>query len=178
MGEEVLDDFLVEHHAKSLVKEPTCFKSLDNPSCIDLFLTNSVQSFQNTTTVATGLSDFHKMSVTVLKTTFPRASPRVNYYRDHRNFCVHAFRGDLRLRLSGASDYSDFEETFMKTLDEHAPIKQKVVRANDKPYMTKALRKAIMLRSSLKNKYMKYKAPDMHQAYQSLGHRVLIYNTL
>ena len=41
----------------------------------------------------------------------------------------------------------------MKTLDEHAPIKQKVVRANDKPYMTKALRKAIMLRSSLKNKY-------------------------
>ena len=101
--EEVLDDFLVEHHAKSLVKEPTCFKSLDNPSCIDLFLTNSVQSFQNTTTVATGLSDFHKMSVTVLKTTFPKASPRVNYYRDHKNFCVHAFRGDLRSRLGSAS---------------------------------------------------------------------------
>ena len=49
---------------KNLVKDKTCFKSIDNPSCIDLFLTNSFQSFQKTTTVSTGLSDFHKMIVT------------------------------------------------------------------------------------------------------------------
>ena len=50
---ETLNDFLFEHNAKNLVKEKTCFKSLKNPSCIDLFLTNSHQSFQNTTAVAT-----------------------------------------------------------------------------------------------------------------------------
>ena len=48
---EFLEDFLFEHHAKNLVKEATCFKSIDNPSCIDLFITNSPLSFQNTTTV-------------------------------------------------------------------------------------------------------------------------------
>ena len=75
-----LIEFMADYHAKNLVKEPTCFKSIDNPSCIDLFITNSYLSFQNTTTVATGLSDFHKMTVTILKTTFPRAKRRVITY--------------------------------------------------------------------------------------------------
>ena len=60
-NENCLNDFLSDYNAKNLVKENTCFKSLDNPSCIDLFLTNSHQRFQHITTVCTGLSDFHKM---------------------------------------------------------------------------------------------------------------------
>ena len=40
------------------------------------------------------------------------------------------------------------------------------MRANDKPYMTKALRKGIMLRSSLKNKFLKYKSPDLERAFK------------
>ena len=80
-----LGEFMADFHAKNLVKEPTCFKSIENPSCIDLFITNSYLSFQNTTTVATGLSDFHKMTVTVLKTTFPKAKPRVITYRTPYN---------------------------------------------------------------------------------------------
>ena len=81
-GEEILQDFLFEQNMKNLVKDKTCFKSIKKPSCIDLFLTNSSLSFQNTTTVATGLSDFHKMVVTVMKTTFPKAEPQIVYYRD------------------------------------------------------------------------------------------------
>lgn len=54
-------DFLLEQNVTNLVKEKTCFKCLYNPSCIDVFLTTSHQSFQNTTTVATGLSDFNKI---------------------------------------------------------------------------------------------------------------------
>ena len=33
--------FLFEMNAKNIVMEPTCFKSLSNPSCIDLVITNS-----------------------------------------------------------------------------------------------------------------------------------------
>ena len=73
----ILDEFMDEFHAKNLVKEPTCFKSTENPSCIDLFITNSYRSFQKTSTVSTGLSDFHKMVITVLKTTFPKEEPKV-----------------------------------------------------------------------------------------------------
>ena len=160
--EEVLVDFLFEIDLKNLVKEKTCFKSLENPSCIDLFLTNCPLSFQNTTTVATGLSDFHKMVVTVMKTTFPKAEPQILYYRDYKNFDLYKFRADLREQLSRIpeKDYFQFEITFLKVLEQHAPMKQRVLRANSKPYMTKALRKAIMRRSALKTRYLKCKTDE------------------
>ena len=43
--EPQLSDFLNQYNAKNLVKEKTCFKSIDNPSCIDLFITNKSSSF-------------------------------------------------------------------------------------------------------------------------------------
>ena len=52
-------------------------------------------------------------------------------------------------------DYSQFHEIFRKTLDAIAPQKKKILRFNHNPFMTKALRKAIMVRSTLKNKYNK-----------------------
>ena len=41
----------------------------------------------------------------------------------------------------------------MKILDLQAPMKERVVRANNQPFVTTQLRKAIMTRSGLKNKY-------------------------
>ena len=67
-----LSQFLFEYNAKNIVKDKTCFKSLTNQSCIDLFITNSHNSFQNTTAISTGLSDFHRLIVTVLKTSFKK----------------------------------------------------------------------------------------------------------
>ena len=45
-------------------------------SCIDLILTNNAMAFQNTTTVFTGLSDFHKLVLTVLKTSITKSKPQ------------------------------------------------------------------------------------------------------
>ena len=133
--ESPLGEFLYERDAKNLVKEATCFKNPENPSCIDLFLTNSIRSFQGTTTVTTGLSDFHKMVVTVMKTTFPKAKPKVVQYRDYKNFNLQNFRRDLRskIREEPINTYDAFEDIFMLTLNNHAPQKSKVLRANDKP---------------------------------------------
>ena len=151
-------DFLFGYSASNLVKENTCFKSLDNPSCIDLLVTDSRGSFQGTTAVATGLSDFHKMVITVMKTTFPKSPPKVVYYRDYKNFVLKDFRRELKNRFGGdcgAPQYASFEQIFLDVLEKHAPAKQRTVRANDKPYMTKSLRRAIMKRSALKTKYLK-----------------------
>ena len=72
-----LDTFCSIWNLKSLGKEPTCFKNPNNPSCIDLFLTNTIRSFQETQVFETGLSDFHKLVVTVLKSTFPKLPPKI-----------------------------------------------------------------------------------------------------
>ena len=62
-----LSQFLFEMNAKNILKEPTCYKSLSNPDCIDLVITNSSSSFQNTKAISTGLSNFNKMVITILK---------------------------------------------------------------------------------------------------------------
>ena len=48
----------------------------------------------------------------------------------------------------------------------HAPIKKKLLRANHVPYMTKALRKAIMKRSELESKYVKNKTNENLKSYK------------
>ena len=40
VGEPDIDTFLQDYDAKNIVKDNTCFKSIDNPSCVDLFITN------------------------------------------------------------------------------------------------------------------------------------------
>ena len=54
----------------------TCFKSPDNPKTIDLILTNKKRSFMGSSTVETGLSDFHAMIFTVLKGGFVKKGPK------------------------------------------------------------------------------------------------------
>ena len=54
----------------------THYKSAKNPCCIDLVLVNSPMSIQNTLTITTALSDFHKMAITVLKTAFAKLIPK------------------------------------------------------------------------------------------------------
>ena len=147
-----LKDFLDLYRLKNLFKEPTCYKS-HTPKCIDLVLTNRNKSVQKTTTVETGLSDFHKMVVTVLKTAFPEQGLTAINYRNCKKYNENAFKSDLQheLKRIDPSDlnYGSFEAAFDRILDKHAPSKKKYAPANDKPFMTCALRKAIMLRSKL-----------------------------
>ena len=140
-----------------MVKEKTCFKGINNPKCVDLLILNKEKCFKSATTIDTGLSDFHKMVLVVLKKKFEKAKPKVISYRDYRHFDGNSFRCALRFELSKISthSYSSFEKVFLETLNDHAPLKQKTIRANHAPYMTKTLRKAMMHRSQLETKYRK-----------------------
>ena len=69
---------------------------MQNPSCIDLLLTNNVYAFQQTTTICTGLSDCHKLVLTVLKTTVPRSQPKEITYRDYKQFDPSKFKKELK----------------------------------------------------------------------------------
>ena len=70
--EKEMFNFCETYNLENLIKEPTCFKSAENPSSIDLILTNKKNCFQNSMTIETGLSDFHKMTVTVMKRYFKK----------------------------------------------------------------------------------------------------------
>ena len=115
-------------------------------------ISNKEKCFKSATTNDTGLSDFDKMVLVVLKKKIEKAK-----YRDYRNFDGNYFRCALRLELSKISthSYSSFEKVFLETLNDHAPLKQKTIRANHALYMMKTLRKAMMHRSQLETKYRK-----------------------
>ena len=64
------------------------------------------------------------------------------------------------------SNFQSFEDIFEKVLNRHALEKKKVLRANGKPYVTKAIRKAIMKRSELATKYRARPNEENQKAYK------------
>ena len=62
-----LEEFCASHNLKNLIKQLTCFKNLENPTFIDHILTNHPKSFYLPSVFETGLSDFHKLTLTVSK---------------------------------------------------------------------------------------------------------------
>ena len=55
MEEQQIKDFCDNYSLKSLIRQPTCYKSPSNPTCIDLVLTNAPQKFQSTCVLETWL---------------------------------------------------------------------------------------------------------------------------
>ena len=170
MSELCMEEFCLLYDLKSLIKKPTCFKSDSNPSCIDLILTNRVNSFQNSLTVETGISDFHHLVVTVLKTKFKKKPPIIKKYREFKNYNSFNYLNHVNMFLAGKDlhqmPHDIFANSLTCILDEHAPIKTKYVRGNEQPFMTKELRKEHMKRTRLLNKYRKNKNGENENAYK------------
>ena len=86
-------------------------------------LTNKQKRFLKTKTVETGLSDFHKMVVSVFKTSFKKQKPKIVTYRDYKCFDNEKFRESLLIMDKNIS-YDTFENLILQTLGKMAPIKQ------------------------------------------------------
>ena len=87
------------YHLKNLVHASVCYKNSLKPSCIDLFLTNCSRSFQDTQVIETGLSDFHKMNITVLKMFFSKQKHENDFFRNYKKFANSASRKALYRKL-------------------------------------------------------------------------------
>ena len=98
IGETHLDTFLYQHESVNINKEPTSYKNSENPRCIDFILSNRPKSFFKTNTVFTGLPDFHKLVLSVFKTTFQKSKAKEITYRNFKNF---NFNQELRTNLRG-----------------------------------------------------------------------------
>ena len=58
-------------------------------------------------------------------------------------------------------------KTVFHLFNKHAPIKRKYIRANETPFMTKDLHKAIMKRSKLRNNFLKSRNLSNRKNYTS-----------
>ena len=169
-NESCINNFITKHDLKNIVKEPPCSKNTENPTCIDLFITNVPNSSPVTKTITTELSNFHKMVLTVLKNKFIKQKPKEVEYRCYRYVDRGVFRHELSTLLAEAHTLKDFDEFYVSVLDKHAPVKRKTVRINQAQYMTKPLRKTIMRRSALPAKvYKDKKTIDTKNNYETIS---------
>ena len=144
-----LDSFLDERKCKN-IKNKTCFKSVKG-LCTDLILTSRPSLHQFTNVFEAGISDHHLLIYTMLKSTYTKMESKVLSRRRYKNFSEQSFLQDLKQRLSNTGKFSDFNNEFKNTLNDHPPIKTSKICGYTKPHVNKVLRKEIMKRSNLKN---------------------------
>ena len=91
-----------------------CSKNPENPTCIGLFLTNRPGSFQDSTVIETGLSNFHEMCVTVMKIYHCRQKPSVITDRKLKMFSNIEFMKDLEEHLAKSEHFDNIPSNLFK----------------------------------------------------------------
>ena len=167
-----MKDFCDIYSFKNLIKEATCFKNPTNPKCIDLMLTNRHRSFQNSCVIEPGLSDFYKMTVTVLSSSLKKSKPKVISYRDHKNFTNNNYRSFIEelsgnLNITNNTALDTFLDICRGALNKTAPLKQKFAGANNSLFMNKTILRAIMKRTTLRNRFLKDMSDSNRVAYNT-----------
>ena len=157
MSDKAMEDFCSLNNLESLINKPTCYKNHENPACIDRILTNRPSYFQLRNVFETGISDFHLLIATQIKMGFQKKLPKI-IYRDYKKFDNAKLRDDFNNFAFDQFDVSNFKEKIFNIFDEHAPIKQKYLRANEAPFMTKQLHRETMKRSRLLNNFLRTKS--------------------
>ena len=107
----------------------TCFKNPKSPSCTDLMLINKPRSFQIKCVIETGLSDFHRITISVLKMHFRKLPPRVINYKDFKKIDNERFMNSLQYtlneeRIDCSKNPDKFVEVCLTVLNTHAPKKK------------------------------------------------------
>ena len=127
--EAAVSVFCEIYNLKHLIKDKTCSKNPNKPTCIDLIVTNRPKCFQDTVV-------FETVPLLLSKLCNQQNVP-----------------------------FKILKESVNITLDKHAPLKKRYVRANQSPFMNKKLSKEIMKRSRLRNKFLSTKSYIDRKSY-------------
>ena len=124
-------DYLVKRFI-NLVKKPACFKSQDG-TLIHLMLTNRPRSFLKSQNFEIGLSDCHKLVVSILRASFKKLWRKVITYRKvitHDHFLRDLDSRLLQRELYKNRDdpYKKLSELFNDIINHPTPLKQKQVK--------------------------------------------------
>ena len=153
-----LNDFLNGFSLASVIKEPTCFKA--TPSLLDHVYVSKPRRFMSHINYDCGLSDYHNLVCLASKITLPHLKPRVKRYRSMKKFNMDSFIADLHCApFQIAHLFDDVEDSYWAfsciltdVIDTHAPMKKKVIKHSDAPFMNKELRQAMYRKRMAQNR--------------------------
>ena len=108
------------------------------------------------------------MTVTVMKCHFKKKEPIRIVYHDKSNFDAVKFREKIRNQIAakGKMTLEELQSMLANNFLEDAPLKEKVLRGNNAPFMNKTLSQAFSTRARLKNKKQKYPTQRNEDLYR------------
>ena len=157
--ESAVRDFCQIYGCKNLIKDST-----EKPS---------LKCFQNSVALETGLPDFNKMTLIVMKVFYKKQKPTIAAYRSYKKFSNEVFMDDVQNRISQVTsenndlEFDLFKEALNEAIQRYAPIKQLYVRANQAPFINKTINKEIMKWSRVRNKFLSTKDDIDRKAYNN-----------
>ena len=124
--------------------------------------------------IETGLSNFYKMCIMVMKMYYSKQRPSIIHSHKFKNFSNNSFIKDLQALLTKSfNDEAIPFQALRKSVN--APTKKRYARANQAPYMNKNLSKEAMKRSCLRNKFLNTKSDLIEKYITSKEITLLVY---
>ena len=163
----------------NVIDKPTCFKSSQG-TLIDPVLVTNKGRVATSINVTCGFSDWHNIVGCVTKIHMPRQHPTRIFYRSYKKFDDEQFCRDISyIPFHVCTIFDDIDDQYdmytkllTDVVDEHAPIKTKILKKKQAPFMNSRLRKEMHYRNKLKNIYFKYRTGVSWNAYKRQRNKV------
>ncbi len=172
-------DLCQPYGLSNLITEPTCFKS-EKGTLLDPILVTNKYKFQSPFNLHCGSSDWHNMVGCVTRLKVPPQRPTKIQYRSYKNFDELKFTQDVSCIPFHVCEIFDdvhdqywfASELYSDVINEHAPIKKRVIRTEQIPYMHSELRKEMYKRNMYKNLSFKFRTQHLRDRYTRQRNKV------
>ena len=149
------DIFQLQQHIQSPTRTTHTTSSL-----VDIILTYSGDSKTlEEGVIQLGISD-HSLVYLCRKISIPKAPPKIVFTRQYKNYNVTQFNNDLNevfnlpMNTSISNDpnalWNDFKTKLLSVADKHAPIRQRRIKREYKPWLTNQIKQMSYHRDHLK----------------------------
>ena len=173
-----LNNFMDIFYCKNLVKERTCYAG-NEPSLIDVIITNCSKKLSKTIRCNTSLSDHHYMAIGVLKRHASCVKNRYITYRSYINLNAEALERDVeQIPFSVCSIFDDiddsywaFNKLFKEVVDDRIPMKERRTRKHEAPFINTDYRKMLRKKANYWHVYLNNKNNANWQKYRFARNR-------
>ena len=178
--ENMLSSIIPALSLTNIIKDATCFKS-SPATLLDVMLVTKRRKFMQSFSINTGISDFHNLIGGVLRLYKPAPKTKKIFIRklskiDYEQVSKDVSEMDLSKVIDLSSDvdsaYALMQGKLCALLNKHAPKKQKIIRKNDFHCMSKGLRKEMLYRNRLRNKYYMSRSDHYLLLYRAQRNKV------
>ena len=171
---DALSNFLCKTILKQIITTPTGITDTCE-SLIDVFLVSSPDLVHARGVINSPISD-HLPVYVEFKLKLPKPPPCYISTRCYKRYDPDLFTADLATKSDQSpSIFSEedknrklatFNDTFLSTLDAHAPVKSIRIRSRPCPYITPEIKDQMTLRDHLFRRYRQSRNADVWKAYK------------